>query len=163
LFTGAILQSGTGLVPSASGPVYLRSNDPNIKTGESVGIKLAQIYGCDDRTKYRTTLECLRAIPKEDMQDLFYKATGGEDPTPYFDGQLTGPQPLSALRHFKTGDFNQVPIVMGLNRDEFIQLELNENSRITWREVNEKIRTGGLKMGVAPEDVEKLVGAYSSY
>jgi len=163
LFTAAILHSGTGLVPSASGPVYLRSSDPNIKTGESVGIKLAQVSGCDNDRYGRTPLECLRAIPKEGLQDLFYKASGGDEPTPYFDGQLLGPQPISALRRFKTGQFNQVPIVMGLNGDEFIKLEIVGNSGITWQAANDKIRKAGLNIGVALENLEKLVGVYSAY
>ncbi len=108
LFQKAIVQSGqcTGRKWSPGPPTWFPL--PRSER-EQHGVEVAAEVGCSDPV---TAAECLRAKPTEDLAKWSDDGVGSG---PTFGG---GMLPLSPESAFATGQFNHVPIIEGITRDE---------------------------------------------
>lgn len=157
LFTSALIESGPYLQPIAQ-PMLLRGNATF--TGESLGLKFAQTLGCDPPPSiYSGIPECLRAKSVEDLQNAWQiiAPSEGSQPWggPYIDGVVLTDEPRKLL---EMGQFNRVPVFMGVMSLEigpFIAFNVYYN---TWEELDAALVEEGTKLGV--KDLEGLVQLY---
>lgn len=109
LFDAAIIQSG----PCGSLALPLRDPPPLVVGGEAQGEDFAAEVGCADA-------DCLRALPVETLvtvgQSEVGPGGGGWHWQPWMDG-VWMPQ-TSVPAAFLSGDWNQVPVLATVNRDE---------------------------------------------
>jgi len=117
LFQRAIMESGAGL-PTVS-----------LDTAEAAGVDFATQVGCQSNDPIQTT-ECLRSLSVEEIQSMAPSYQSRQILT--IDGTILT-QPLDSA--LAAGDFNQVPIIAGTNKDEntlFVGLsELTSGSALT--------------------------------
>ncbi len=164
LFTSAIIQSSISLKPSITKNA-LRDTDPNQTSGEEIGVLVAKHAGCDPAQPSTTAIDCLRKKTPKDIESAFYAATKEEDPflyMPYIDGVLAVDKPWN---QFRSGNFNKVPIVIGLTKDELLlstrdEILIFNQFPWNWQEVEKLIREHGAEMGV--QNLDGLVALYSS-
>lgn len=123
LFHKAIIQSG-GSPPTIQ---Y-----PTIESLEQQGIDFACAVGCEEQTS--TTLRLI-STKKIIAADALAEGTFGIGKFPFGlmeDGKVV---PKSLREKFSSGQFNQVPIMIGVNRDEFswfqAMMELRSGMTIT--------------------------------
>lgn len=123
LFHSAIMESGTVLALHALFP-----HRGNLEKSIEASQQIADMFGAED------TPEGLQLLRQADPIVLDYFAPFAADQvpmhaffmTPIFDGYVIPKDPVAALQ---AGDFNQVPILIGFNRDEgslFIQSAVDE-------------------------------------
>lgn len=157
LFTGALIGSGPYLQPIAQ-PMPLRGN--TAFTGESLGVKFAQTLGCDPLpSTYSSVPDCLRAKPVEDLQNAWEIVAPSEGANqwggPYIDGVVLTNEPRKLL---KAGQFNRVPVIMGVMSLEigpFTAFNIYYN---TWEELDAALVEEGTELGV--QDLEALIRLY---
>ncbi|ROO33644.1 carboxylesterase [Salinisphaera orenii YIM 95161] len=140
LFERAIIQSGAGLPTT------------DLASAEAEGVAFAEQVGCQSDAPEQTT-QCLRALSVEEIQSM---ALGYQSRQILpLDGTILTQTLDQALT---SGDFNQVPIVSGTNKDEntlFIGLaELNSGSALTADEYTSQIES---RYG---DDAEQVLAAY---
>ncbi|MFL6647112.1 MAG: carboxylesterase/lipase family protein [Sulfurifustaceae bacterium] len=97
LFEHAIVESGA-----------YQLTQPTLAAAETLGRDLATRVGCSDQTA-----ECLRAVP---VAALLADVAAGAIASPVVDNHVLTQSIGTA---FARGDFNQVPVIEGSNRDEW--------------------------------------------
>ncbi|MES1924868.1 carboxylesterase family protein [Salinisphaera sp. T31B1] len=111
-------------------------DQPDLATSEANGQAFAESVGCDDQTA-----ECLRALSVEQIQEL---GSGNRysNSTLTVDGTILTQTVRAALG---SGDFNQVPVINGANRDEgrfFVaQTEFASGTPLTADEYSTQVET----------------------
>lgn len=94
------------IVESPARSQTLRLDQPSLKTAESRGVALAKAVGCED-----LKISCLRALSVQQLQ----KRVDSYTSSLIVDGTVL---PSTLRTAFKSGKFNQVPVIIGNNRDE---------------------------------------------
>jgi para-nitrobenzyl esterase len=100
LFQRAIAESGAAFLSSSITPPI------DLKGAEQLGIKFAENVGA-------ASLDELRALPAESI----LRARGGLS-APFVDGYVI---PLSVMNTYEKGKQNDVPVIIGWNRDDRLQ------------------------------------------
>lgn len=113
LFQKAIVESGAPLFVD----IPLRTSDPNALSAEGVGLQTSKTLGCE---MSNDTLGCLRSkTPAELLKALVPDELGfqGFQYGPIVDGVIIPAKSTDILR---SGNYNQVPLMIGTNKDEFL-------------------------------------------
>ncbi|MEZ4287828.1 MAG: carboxylesterase/lipase family protein [Polyangiales bacterium] len=163
LFHRAILQSGACMRPLAE-----------LSVGESQGQRLSHAIGCDESDD---ELACLRAANPDRVLDAlplpdFFIPTPDDEPNSWFpikDEVFLTDQPR---RHFESGQFNHVPIMMGFTEDEanlftaYIENTLNgdgnvftPNPPLTQKQYEDEV---GVFFGRDPSLVQTVLQQYNT-
>jgi len=115
LFSAAILQSGvcTQIDHQMDAPGLL------VEAGYDQGARLAELTGCDAGDD-AAVIQCLRDLPLEDVMAVMHGQWGSLDVSdeaygPLVDGVLL---PSDVGERLASGQFSQVPVIMGVNADE---------------------------------------------
>ena len=102
LFHRGIVESGPVVSP------ILGNWNKDLPTAETFGKRFADAVGCPDQSA-----ECLRALSAADI----LKRSGEFQTNQHIvDGAIL---PLSYAKAFSTGQFNHMPLIMGMNKDEW--------------------------------------------
>ena len=105
LFGRAILESGACVTPETSIPV---------DEAEAGGTRMGQDLGCDGAN----AIECLRALPAEDVVEAAPQRRGVTGPNSWSPAAGLDVLPLAPRLAFAQGRFARVPLINGTNRDE---------------------------------------------
>jgi len=106
LFQKAIVESGSyTLVPPL--------RNVSLGLAQALGKSFAAKMGCDKQTADKTA-ECLRSLP---VQKIL--ASQSSSPLRFVPNTRSGLLPRTLLEALKTGQFNQVPMMEGSNRNEW--------------------------------------------
>ncbi len=160
LFHKAIVQSG-GLPPT--------STFPNLKSLEQAGVAFASAAGCDSQTS-----ENLRAIPTKKLMEANAMPEGTFGTGQYYCGLIEDGTiiPVSMRQKFSAGEFNRVPLINGVNRDEYSwfqamvelstgQIVSNESyPGILANALTEAAQLGLLSMTIAPDTINEVLQRY---
>jgi para-nitrobenzyl esterase len=114
LFTKAIIESGAPLFVDQP---LAATGDPNGRNAEDIGLQFAKALGCDTSSdptaclRTRTPAELLKAMPSDELgiAGLMYG--------PNVDGYVI---PASTTEILRDGQQNNVPIMIGTNKNEFL-------------------------------------------
>jgi para-nitrobenzyl esterase len=113
LFQKAIVESGAPLFVD----IPLRSSNPNALSAENVGLQTSKTLGCDMSSdpaaclRSKTPAELLKALAPDEL------GFQGFQYGPIVDGSIILAKSTDVLR---SGNYNQVPMMIGTNKDEFL-------------------------------------------
>ena len=160
LFHRAIVQSGGSPVTSTF---------PTLKSLEQSGVALASAAGCDDQTS-----ENLRAIPITKLMEANALPDGVFGAGQYYCGLIEDGTiiPISMQARFLAGEFNRVPLINGVNRDEYswfqAMLEFSTGKTVSNTRYPDVLRgaltrgarVSGLKMQIPPSAINEVLQRY---
>ena len=149
LFHRAIVESGPLISPLVAGW------NKDLPAAEDFGRRFAAAVGCSDQSA-----QCLRSLS---ARDILTRATAFQTNQHVVDGTVL---PLSYASAFPTGQFNRVPLVIGMNGDEWrwlrAQIELGSGRSLTAAEYPAAI-AATFGAGNAARIIERYpLGAYES-